>query len=176
MPKGINGTVAAGAKLYEDKGCIACHGPGGSGGANVPLFNPAKIDRIEAPKSIGNFWAQATTVFDMIRRSMPWIQPRSLSDQEVYDLTAYVLFLNKLIDEKDVINSETLPKVKMPTATSSPASRSTSEELRYRRRIIRASGGEGGPFRGSKTVDIFGLCRLDFTPSRRYIAPTFGRR
>jgi S-disulfanyl-L-cysteine oxidoreductase SoxD len=116
LPKGINGTVAAGAKLYEDKGCIACHGPGGSGGANVPMFNPAKIDRIEAPKSIGNFWAQATTVFDMIRRAMPWTQPRTLSDQEVYDLTAYVLFLNKLIDEKDVINAETLPKVKMPNS------------------------------------------------------------
>jgi cytochrome c len=114
LPKGLNGTVAAGAKLYEDKGCIACHGPGGTGGNNVPLFNPAKLDRIEAPKSVGNFWAQATTVFDMIRRAMPWNQPRSLSDQEVYDLTAYVLFLNKLIDEKDVINAETLPKVKMP--------------------------------------------------------------
>jgi cytochrome c len=114
LPKGLNGTVAAGAKLYEDKGCIACHGPGGTGGNNVPLFNPAKLDRIEAPKSVGNFWAQATTVFDMIRRAMPWNQPRSLSDQEVYDLTAYVLFLNKLIDQKDVINAETLPKVKMP--------------------------------------------------------------
>jgi len=52
----------------------------------------------------------------MIRRAMPWTQPRTLSDQEVYDLTAYVLFLNKLIDEKDVINSETLPKVKMPNS------------------------------------------------------------
>jgi S-disulfanyl-L-cysteine oxidoreductase SoxD len=116
LPTGLNGTVAAGTKLYVEKGCIACHGPDGHGGSNVPLFNPAKIDRIEAAKSIANFWAQATTVFDTIRRSMPWIQPRSLSDQEVYDLTAYVLFLNKLIDEKDVVNSETLPKVKMPNA------------------------------------------------------------
>jgi mono/diheme cytochrome c family protein len=121
LPDGTNlppgsGTVAAGAKLYEDKGCIACHGPGGTGGNNVALFNPAKIDRIEAPKSIGNFWAQATTVFDMIRRAMPWTQPRTLTDQEVYDLTAYVLFLNKVIDEKDVIDAQTLPKVKMPNA------------------------------------------------------------
>jgi cytochrome c len=121
LPDGTNlppgsGTVAAGAKLYEDKGCIACHGPGGTGGNNVPLFNPVKIDRIEAAKSVGNFWAQATTVFDMIRRAMPWTQPRTLSDQDVYDLTAYVLFLNKLIDEKDVINAQTLPKVKMPNS------------------------------------------------------------
>ena len=114
LPKGINGTVAAGAKLYEEKACVVCHGPGGTGGPNVPLFSPAKLDRIEANKSIANFWAQATTVFDFIRRAMPWTQPRTLTDQETYDLTAYVLFLNKLIDENEVINSETLPKVKMP--------------------------------------------------------------
>jgi cytochrome c len=96
---------------------VGCHGPNGHGGNNVPLFRDnVKLDRIEAPKSIANFWAQATTVFDTIRRSMPWMSPRTLSDNETYALTAYVLYLNKLIGENDVINAQTLPKVKMPNA------------------------------------------------------------
>jgi cytochrome c len=121
LPDGTNlpagsGTVEQGKKLYVEKGCIACHGPDGHGGTNVPLFNNAKLDRIEAPKSIANFWAQATTVFDTIRRAMPWMSPRTLSDDETYALTAYVLYLNKLIGENDVVNAQTLPKVKMPNA------------------------------------------------------------
>jgi S-disulfanyl-L-cysteine oxidoreductase SoxD len=119
LPDGTNlppgsGTVAQGAKLYNEKGCVACHGEGGKGGPNVALASDAKLDRIEAPKTIANFWAQATTVFDFIRRAMPWTAPRTLSDDETYALTAYVLYLNKLIGENDVINAQTLPKVKMP--------------------------------------------------------------
>jgi mono/diheme cytochrome c family protein len=120
LPDGTNlppgsGTVAQGAKLYVDKGCGACHGPGGRGGPNAVLYDDnAKLDRIEANKTIGNFWAQATTLFDFIRRAMPYPQPRTLSNEETYALTAYVLFLNKLIGENDTINAETLPKVKMP--------------------------------------------------------------
>jgi len=119
LPDGTNlppgsGTAVQGAKVYVDKGCAVCHNEGGKGGPNVALYNFAKLDRIEAPKSIGNFWAQATTVFDFIRRAMPWTQPRTLNDNDVYALTAYVLFLNKLIGENDAINAETLPKVKMP--------------------------------------------------------------
>ena len=121
LPDGTNlppgsGTVAQGAKLYLEKGCVGCHGPDGHGGNNVPLFRDTKLDRIEAAKSIANFWAQATTVFDMIRRSMPWMAPRTLGDDDTYALTAYVLYLNKLIGENDVIDAKTLPKVKMPNA------------------------------------------------------------
>ena len=80
LPDGTNlppgsGTVAQGAKLYNEKGCVACHGEGGKGGPNVALASDAKLDRIEAPKTIANFWAQATTVFDFIRRAMPFTQP-----------------------------------------------------------------------------------------------------
>jgi cytochrome c len=119
LPDGTNlppgsGTAVQGAKLYVEKGCVGCHGEGGKGGTNVPLFNNAKIDRIESPKSIANFWAQATTVFDLIRRAMPWVSPRTLNDEETYALTAYVLYINKLVGENDTINAETLPKVKMP--------------------------------------------------------------
>ena len=65
-------------------------------------------------KLIGNYWPYATTIFDFIRRAMPWPQPKTLTDNDVYALTAYILSLNKIIGENDVMNAETLPKVKMP--------------------------------------------------------------
>jgi cytochrome c len=65
-------------------------------------------------KTIKNFWPYATTIFDFIRRAMPYQMPRTLGDDEVYALTAYILAENKLIGANDVINAETLPKVKMP--------------------------------------------------------------
>ena len=59
-------------------------------------------------------WPYATTLFDYIRRAMPWTEPRSLSNDEVYALTAYILAQNKLIDAKLTIDAQTLPKVQMP--------------------------------------------------------------
>jgi cytochrome c len=119
LPDGTNlppgqGTAAEGAKLFIEKGCIACHGEGAKGATNMALVGKPPIDRIEATKTIANFWANATTLYDTIRRSMPWPTPRTLIDSEVYSLVAYILSLNKIIDEKDVMNAETLPKVKMP--------------------------------------------------------------
>jgi S-disulfanyl-L-cysteine oxidoreductase SoxD len=64
--------------------------------------------------TIANYWPYATTLFDYIRRSMPWTSPRSLTDDQVYALTAYILAQNKLIDAEQVINAQTLPKVQMP--------------------------------------------------------------
>jgi cytochrome c len=69
---------------------------------------------MDSPKTIANFWPYSTTLFDFIRRAMPFTQPRSLSDDEVYALTAYILVQNKLIGERDLMNAQTLPKVKMP--------------------------------------------------------------
>jgi S-disulfanyl-L-cysteine oxidoreductase SoxD len=119
LPDGSNlppgsGTVAQGAKLFVDKGCVACHGEGGKGKPNAAMATDDKLDRIEANKTIANFWGYSTTVFDFIRRAMPYPQPRTLSNEEVYGLTAYVLYLNKLIGENEVMSAETLPKVKMP--------------------------------------------------------------
>ncbi|HEX9265087.1 MAG TPA: cytochrome c, partial [Candidatus Binatia bacterium] len=65
-------------------------------------------------KTIANYWPYATTLFDYIRRAMPWTQPRSLTNEEVYGLTAYILSLNKLIGANDTMNAQTLPKVRMP--------------------------------------------------------------
>jgi cytochrome c len=69
---------------------------------------------IETVKTIANFWGYSTTLFDFIRRAMPWQQPRSLTNDEVYALCAYLLALNKIIRETDTMNAQTLPKVKMP--------------------------------------------------------------
>jgi S-disulfanyl-L-cysteine oxidoreductase SoxD len=112
LPPG-NGTAAQGAPIYAQK-CAACHGEAGKGGPGAPLVGRPPLDRIEATKTIANFWSHPTTVFDFIRRAMPWQQPRTLTNDEVYALSAYIFSLNQLIGENDVMNAQSLPKVKMP--------------------------------------------------------------
>ena len=112
LPPG-GGTPAEGARVYAAK-CSACHGQNGKGGANAALAGGNPIKDMESEKTIANFWPFATTVFDYIRRAMPWRQPRSLSNDEVYALTAYIFSINKLIGENDAMNAQTLPKVQMP--------------------------------------------------------------
>ena len=117
LPAGA-GTPAQGASIYAEK-CAQCHGPGRKGGIQgvnaAPLVGGGPITDISAAqKTIANFWPYATTLFDYIRRAMPWQQPRSLTDDEVYALTAFILAQNQLVGENDTINAQTLPKVKMP--------------------------------------------------------------
>jgi cytochrome c len=118
MPNGIglppgSGTPAQGAAIYAQK-CAACHGDNGKGGISFPMAGGPPRASLDGGKTIANYWPYATTVFDFIRRAMPYQQPNSLGNDEVYALTAYILALNKLIGENDVINAETLPKVPMP--------------------------------------------------------------
>jgi len=114
LPAG-SGTSAQGAQIYEQK-CVACHGENGKGGgigsALVPKGPIASINGAE--KTIGNFWPYASTLFDYIRRAMPWQQPKSLTSDEVYALTAYLLALNKVIDDNTTLDAPTLAKVRMP--------------------------------------------------------------
>jgi hypothetical protein len=112
LPPG-SGTPAEGARIYAAK-CSACHGPEGKGATSARLVGGELIKNMESEKTIANFWPYATTLFDYIRRAMPWRQPRSLTNEEVYALTAYILSLNKLIGDNDTINAQTLPKVRMP--------------------------------------------------------------
>jgi mono/diheme cytochrome c family protein len=112
LPPG-SGTPAEGARIYVAK-CSVCHGPEGKGGVNGRLVGGDPIKTMDAEKTIANFWPYATTLFDYIRRAMPWPKPRSLTNEEVYALTAYILSLNKLIGENDTMNAQTLPKVRMP--------------------------------------------------------------
>lgn len=113
LPKG-GGTSAQGAVIFAEK-CSACHGDNAKGGVAAALVDDRKLAGISASqKTIKNFWPYATTVFDFIRRAMPFTAPRSLTDDEVYALTAYILAGNKLIGVDETMNAETLPKVKMP--------------------------------------------------------------
>ena len=115
LPVG-SGTPAEGAKIYVAK-CALCHGQDGKGSAEspTPLIGGGPITDISASmKTISNFWPYATTVFDYIRRAMPWQQPMTLTNDEVYALTAYILAANKLIGENNTLSAETLPKVRMP--------------------------------------------------------------
>jgi S-disulfanyl-L-cysteine oxidoreductase SoxD len=113
LPPG-KGTSATGAIVYEQK-CQACHGAKGAGQPNDRLVGGHGTLASKAPvRTIGSYWPYATTIFDYVRRSMPYIQPQSLSDNDVYAVTAYLLHLNGIIGETDEMNAQTLPKVKMP--------------------------------------------------------------
>ena len=115
LPPG-RGTPKEGAQVFEQKACIACHGPEGLGGlapqlqskkdAKVPIWDRERVLPLRAPF--------ATIVWDYIRRGMPAGNEGSLTPDEVYALTAYLLFLNKVIPEDTVLDKVSLPKVKMP--------------------------------------------------------------
>src|SRR5205809_4972961 len=113
LPPG-SGTPAQGAPIYAQK-CAACHGENGKGAANAAVVGGAALTNgIDTVKTIANFWPYSTTLFDFIRRAMPYQQPRTLTNDEVYALTAYLLALNRLIGENEAMNAQTLPKVRMP--------------------------------------------------------------
>jgi S-disulfanyl-L-cysteine oxidoreductase SoxD len=115
LPPG-SGTAAQGATVYAEK-CSSCHGDKGVNPARgyLPMVGPSKFDGINTMKTVP-YYKYATTLFDVTRRSMPYPMPRTLSNDEVYAVTAYILALNKIIGENEVMNAETLPKVKMPNA------------------------------------------------------------
>lgn len=118
LPPG-SGTAKQGEVLFAAK-CAACHGPKGTGPAGPPpLGGPlvggsGSLTGEKPVKTVGSFWPYATTLFDYVRRAMPFSQPQSLSNDEVYALAAYILSLNGIIDDKEVMNAKTLPRVKMP--------------------------------------------------------------
>lgn len=113
LPAG-SGTASQGAAVYASN-CLACHGEKGRGGAAVPLAGGGPLVGPRDPVvTVGNFWQYATTLFDYTRRTMPWTEPKSLTSDQVYAVTAYVLQINGIIGENDVMNAETLPKVRMP--------------------------------------------------------------
>ena len=113
LPPG-QGTAEQGEIIYAQK-CAVCHGVNGEGGISPALAGGEPLSNgIDTGKTIGNFWPYATTIFDYTRRAMPWFAPRTLTDDEVYALTAYLLVLNNIIDNEDVMNADTLPAVQMP--------------------------------------------------------------
>ena len=114
LPAG-KGSVKDGEALYQER-CAACHGEFGEGKDRWPTLigGSGKLTDDDPKKGVGNYWPYATTLFDYIRRAMPFGNAQSLSPDEVYALTAYLLFLNKVIKEDEVLDKQSLPKVKMP--------------------------------------------------------------
>jgi S-disulfanyl-L-cysteine oxidoreductase SoxD len=114
LPSG-SGTPQQGEQVYLAK-CLACHGEKGSGKPNDQLVGGQEsLGPGQVPvKTIGSFWPYATTVFDYVRRAMPLNEPKSLRDDEVYAVVAYILRLNGVIGENDTMDAQTLPAVRMP--------------------------------------------------------------
>lgn len=113
LPAG-KGSVSRGHEIYVAQ-CAACHGGQGEGGLGDKLAGGQGTLATAVPvKTVGSYWPYATTLYDYIRRAMPLTAPQSLSNEDVYAVSAYVLFLNGLVDEGAVIDAKTLIALKMP--------------------------------------------------------------
>jgi mono/diheme cytochrome c family protein len=114
LPAG-RGNAKQGEAIYAAK-CQACHGMKGQGGPNDALVGGmGSLASGQAPvKTVGSFWPYATTLFDYIRRAMPFQESQSLASDEVYALSAYILHLNGIVGENDTLDAKSLPKIRMP--------------------------------------------------------------
>lgn len=151
LPPG-RGTAAEGAAVYATR-CAACHGARGEGGIGARLIGGEPPTAMGTEKTIANHWPYATTVFDNIRRSMPFEAPRSLSNDDYYAVVAWILAQNGIIDERAVLDAETLPGVRMPSVDRFvfryPALIPPDPERIHRLwlRPDAAAGGTGDPYR-----------------------------
>jgi S-disulfanyl-L-cysteine oxidoreductase SoxD len=114
LPSG-SGTPKQGEEVFAMK-CQACHNAKGAGQPNDRLVGGQGSLPGDKPavKTVGSYWPYATTLFDYIRRAMPLPQSKSLTNDEVYAVAAYILNLNGVIGEADTLDAKTLPQVKMP--------------------------------------------------------------
>jgi len=113
LPAG-SGTPKQGEAVYVAH-CQACHGQRGAGKPADPLVGGVgSLGSAKQVMTVGSFWPYATTLFDYTRRAMPTTKPQSLTNDEVYAVTAYLLFLNGIIPESAEMNAQTLPQVRMP--------------------------------------------------------------
>jgi mono/diheme cytochrome c family protein len=113
LPDG-SGTVEHGADVYAQQ-CAGCHGTFGEGEGRYPkLASDSKLTGDQPTKAVGNYWPYATTLWDYINRAMPFPAPHSLSANDVYAITAYVLNLNNIVPDNFVADRNSLPKVVMP--------------------------------------------------------------
>ena len=114
LPVG-HGTVAQGRTTYRIL-CASCHGDRAHGVGPYPALVGGKgtLATTKPVLTVGSYWPYATTVWDYIRRTMPYQKPGSLTADEAYSLTAFILFMNGIVDEKTDLNERNLAQVKMP--------------------------------------------------------------
>jgi len=114
LPPG-SGSVEDGEMLYEEK-CASCHGSFGEGVGRYPVLAGGEGTLTDArpDRTVGSYWPYASTLWDYIHRAMPFPQPQSLSDDEVYAITAYVLNLNDVVDDDFVLTQDNLASIEMP--------------------------------------------------------------
>ncbi|AWW45840.1 cytochrome c [Polynucleobacter paneuropaeus] len=112
LPVG-SGSVAEGEVVFQQQ-CASCHGAQGQGGVANRLVGGGGLNTASPIKTVGSYWPYATTIFDYTRRAMPYNSPQSLSNDQVYAVTAYILYLNQIVPKDSVMNAQTLPLVKMP--------------------------------------------------------------
>ena len=114
LPTG-SGSVEVGEMLYEQQ-CALCHGSFGEGVGRYPVLagGVGTLTDDRPDKTVGSYWPYASTLWDYIHRAMPFTQPQSLTDEEVYAITAYVLYLNDLVEDDFVLTADNLASVEMP--------------------------------------------------------------
>ena len=114
LPPG-GGSAEDGEMLYEDQ-CAVCHGSFGEGVGRYPVLagGEGTLTEPRPEKTVGSFWPYASTLWDYIHRAMPFTEPESLSDDEVYAITAYVLYLNDLLEYDFVLSQDNLASIEMP--------------------------------------------------------------
>lgn len=108
-----SGSAITGEPVYQQK-CANCHGDKGQGGVANRLAGGGGLDTPKPSKTVGSFWPYSTTIFDYVRRAMPHHSPQSLSNNEVYGATAYILYLNKTISKEQILDASNLASIKMP--------------------------------------------------------------
>jgi len=113
LPEG-SGTAVEGSEVFAAK-CAKCHGEKGEGDVGPALVGGQGTLATPKPrKTVGSFWPYAAIVWDYVNRAMPFNQPGLLSHPQVYAVVAYVLYLNGIVEERQVLNAKSLPKVRMP--------------------------------------------------------------
>ncbi len=130
LPDG-SGTVTDGVEIYDAQ-CATCHGDFGEGTGRWPML-AGGLDTLEderPEKTIGSYWPYLSTVFDYVRRAMPFGNARSLSDDDVYALTAYLLYLNDLVDDEFTLSAENFQSIRLPNEENFIAD-NRSEEAGY---------------------------------------------
>ena len=114
LPAG-SGSAVVGRGVYSAK-CASCHGDKGQGGTGGPAL-AGGMGTLTTPKplkTVGSYWPYATTLWDYTNRAMPFYQPRQLAPDDVYAVVAYVLFINGIVGENQMMDAKSLPKVRMP--------------------------------------------------------------